>query len=158
MRMAAPLVRPAMPAPTAPFPTGQLMQRYGLDPGPALRASWRAKGRWSAASSCPVGTEREWCDSDVLRPGAAGPSLARLRKEVEGGRPDRAGPAFLPSWQNGRRLPPKAGAGPEPPARGAGCRCKGWALTPEKSGSGTSLPRRLGAYSPKLARPALHQR
>ena len=43
---------------------------------------WSARTGWSAASSGRGGTEREWCDPDVLRR-IRRASLAALRKEVE---------------------------------------------------------------------------
>ena len=99
-----------------PFPTGQLMQRYGVDPGPPLRELER-EGALVRGELLPGGTEREWCDSDVLRR-VRRASLARLRKEVEAA--DRTELArFLPSWQNVDAFR-RAGAGPGPPARGAG--------------------------------------
>ena len=92
-----------------PFPTGQLMQRYGVDPGPALR-ELEGEGAMVRGELLPGGTEREWCDSDVLRR-VRRASLARLRKEVEAA--DRTDLArFLPSWQNVDAFRP-AGAGPD---------------------------------------------
>ncbi len=135
-----------------PFPTGQLMQRYGVDPGPALR-ELEKEGALVRGELLPGGTEREWCDSDVLRR-VRRASLARLRKEVEAA--DRTELArFLPSWQNVDAFR-KAGAGPDR-LREALVPLQGVALTP-KVWETDVLPRRLGAYSPELARPALHQR
>ena len=50
----------------------------------------------SAASSVPAGTEREWCDPDVLRR-LRRASLAALRKEVEPAEQAAFG-RFLPAW------------------------------------------------------------
>jgi ATP-dependent helicase Lhr and Lhr-like helicase len=125
-----------------PFPTGQLMQRYGVDPGPALR-ELEAEGALVRGELLPGGTEREWCDSDVLRR-VRRASLARLRKEVEAA--DRTELArFLPSWQNVDAFRP-AGAGPDR-LREALVPLQGVALTP-KVWERDVLPRRLGAYSP----------
>ncbi len=125
-----------------PFPTGQLTQRYGVDPGPALR-ELEAEGALVRGELLPGGTEREWCDSDVLRR-VRRASLARLRKEVEAA--DRTELArFLPSWQNVDAFRP-AGAGPDR-LREALVPLQGVALTP-KVWERDVLPRRLGAYSP----------
>jgi ATP-dependent helicase Lhr and Lhr-like helicase len=125
-----------------PFPTGQLMQRYGVDPGPALR-ELEKEGALVRGELLPGGTEREWCDSDVLRR-VRRASLARLRKEVEAA--DRTELArFLPSWQNVDAFR-KAGAGPDR-LREALVPLQGVALTP-KVWETDVLPRRLGAYSP----------
>jgi ATP-dependent Lhr-like helicase len=124
-----------------PFPTGQLMQRYGVDPGPALR-ELESEGALVRGELLPGGTEREWCDSDVLRR-VRRASLARLRKEVEAA--DRTELArFLPSWQNVDAFR-KAGAGPDR-LREALVPLQGVALTP-KVWENDVLPRRLGAYS-----------
>ncbi len=124
-----------------PFPTGQLMQRYGVDPGPALR-ELENEGALVRGELLPGGTEREWCDSDVLRR-VRRASLARLRKEVEAA--DRTELArFLPSWQNVDAFR-KAGAGPDR-LREALVPLQGVALTP-KVWETDVLPRRLGAYS-----------
>ncbi|HKZ12518.1 MAG TPA: DEAD/DEAH box helicase [Solirubrobacterales bacterium] len=124
-----------------PFPIGQLMQRYGVDPGPALR-ELEAEGAMVRGELLPGGTEREWCDSDVLRR-VRRASLARLRKEVEAA--DRTELArFLPSWQNVDAFRP-AGAGPDR-LREALVPLQGVALTP-KVWERDVLPRRLGAYS-----------
>ena len=125
-----------------PFPTGQLMQRYGVDPGPPLR-ELEGEGALVRGELLPGGTEREWCDSDVLRR-VRRASLARLRKEVEAA--DRTDLArFLPSWQNVDAFR-KAGAGPDR-LREALVPLQGVALTP-KVWERDVLPRRLGAYSP----------
>ncbi|HEY4779925.1 MAG TPA: DEAD/DEAH box helicase, partial [Solirubrobacterales bacterium] len=64
-----------------PFPTARLAERYGVDPSPALR-ELEAEGAMVRGELLPQGTEREWCDSEVLRR-VRRASLARLRKEVE---------------------------------------------------------------------------
>jgi ATP-dependent helicase Lhr and Lhr-like helicase len=125
-----------------PFPTGQLMQRYGVDPSPALR-ELENEGALVRGELLPGGTEREWCDSEVLRR-VRRASLARLRKEVEAA--DRTELArFLPSWQNVDAFR-AAGAGPDR-LREALVPLQGVALTP-KVWERDVLPRRLGAYSP----------
>jgi ATP-dependent Lhr-like helicase len=125
-----------------PFPTTKLAERYGVDPGPALRELERS-GELVRGELLPGGTEREWCDADVLRR-VRRASLARLRREVEPA--DRRELAcFLPSWQNvdAHRA---AGAGPDR-LREALVPLQGVALTP-RVWEGDVLPRRLGSYSP----------
>ncbi len=125
-----------------PFPTAQLAERYGVDPSPALR-ELEAEGALVRGELLPGGTEREWCDSDVLRR-VRRASLARLRKEVEAADPTALA-RFLPSWQNVDAYRP-AGAGPDR-LREALVPLQGVALTP-KVWENDVLPRRLGTYSP----------
>jgi ATP-dependent helicase Lhr and Lhr-like helicase len=124
-----------------PFPTAQLVARYGVDPGPALR-ELEAEGALVRGELLPGGSEREWCDSDVLRR-VRRASLARLRKEVEAA-DTRELARFLPSWQNVDAFRP-AGAGIDR-LREALVPLQGVALTP-KVWEQDVLPRRLGAYS-----------
>ena len=125
-----------------PFPTAQLSARYGVDPTPALRELERA-GILVRGELLPGGSEREWCDSEVLRR-VRRASLAHLRREVEPAGRDRFA-AFQASWQNvdAHRA---AGAGPDR-LREALVPLQGVALTP-KVWESDVLPRRLGAYSP----------
>jgi ATP-dependent Lhr-like helicase len=124
-----------------PFPTARLAERYGVDPAPALR-ELESEGAMVRGELLPGGTEREWCDSEVLRR-VRRASLARLRKEVEAA--DRTQLArFLPSWQNVDAFRP-AGAGLDR-LREALVPLQGVALTP-KVWERDVLPRRLGTYS-----------
>ncbi|HVQ59201.1 MAG TPA: DEAD/DEAH box helicase [Solirubrobacterales bacterium] len=125
-----------------PFPTAQLSARYGVDPTPALRELERM-GVLVRGELLPGGSEREWCDSEVLRR-VRRASLAHLRREVEPAGRDRFA-AFQASWQNvdAHRA---AGAGPDR-LREALVPLQGVALTP-KVWEADVLPRRLGAYSP----------
>jgi ATP-dependent helicase Lhr and Lhr-like helicase len=125
-----------------PFPTQQLTERYGVDPTPALR-ELEAEGAMVRGELLPGGTEREWCDSEVLRR-VRRASLARLRKEVEAA-DTRELARFLPSWQNVDAFR-RTGAGLDR-LREALVPLQGVALTP-KVWEGDVLPRRLGAYSP----------
>jgi ATP-dependent Lhr-like helicase len=125
-----------------PFPTGQLARRYGADPSAALRELERA-GELVRGELLPGGSEREWCDPEVLRR-LRRASLAHLRAEAEAVDP-RELARFLPSWQNVDARRP-AGAGPDR-LREALVPLQGVALTPEVW-EGDVLPRRLGAYSP----------
>jgi ATP-dependent Lhr-like helicase len=125
-----------------PFPTARAAERYGVDPLPALR-ELEAEGALVRGELLPGGTEREWCDSEVLRR-VRRASLARLRKEVEAA-DTRELARFLPSWQNVDAFR-ASGAGPDR-LREALVPLQGVALTP-KVWEEDVLPRRLGAYSP----------
>ncbi len=125
-----------------PFPTAQLAGRYGVDPMPALRELERA-GEIVRGELLPGGTEREWCDSEVLRR-VRRASVAHLRAEAEPADP-RELARFLPAWQNVDAHRP-AGAGPDR-LREALVPLQGVALTPQVWERDV-LPRRLGAYSP----------
>ncbi|HEX5526420.1 MAG TPA: DEAD/DEAH box helicase [Solirubrobacterales bacterium] len=124
-----------------PFPTAQLAERYGVDPSPALR-ELESEGALVRGELLPGGTEREWCDSEVLRR-VRRASLARLRKEVEAA-DVRELARFLPSWQNVDAFR-RTGAGLDR-LREALVPLQGVALTP-KVWERDVLPRRLGAYS-----------
>ncbi len=124
-----------------PFPTAQAKNRFGVDPTPALKRLETA-GELVRGELLPGGSEREWCDPDVLRR-LRRASLAVLRKEVEAA--DTAELArFLVSWQNVDAYRP-AGAGPDR-LREILVPLQGVALTPEVWERDV-LPRRLGAYS-----------
>jgi ATP-dependent Lhr-like helicase len=124
-----------------PFTTEEPARRYGVDPSPALRELDRA-GDLVRGELLPGGTEREWCDPDVLRR-LRRASLAHLRAEAEAVE-TRELARFLPSWQNVDAFRP-AGAGPDR-LREALVPLQGVALTPEVWERDV-LPRRLGAYS-----------
>jgi ATP-dependent Lhr-like helicase len=125
-----------------PFPTARAAERYGVDPSPALR-ELESEGALVRGELLPQGTEREWCDSEVLRR-VRRASLARLRKEVEAA-DTRELARFLPSWQNVDAFR-RTGAGLDR-LREALVPLQGVALTP-KVWEADVLPRRLGAYSP----------
>ncbi|HET8949457.1 MAG TPA: DEAD/DEAH box helicase, partial [Solirubrobacteraceae bacterium] len=91
----------------------------------------------------PGGTEREWCDPEVLRR-LRRASLAALRAEIEPA-DQRALARFLPSWQGVDRHP-AGGAGVDR-LREALVPLQGLALAPEVWERDV-LPRRTGAYSP----------
>ena len=124
-----------------PFITAELRERYGVDPTSALEALERA-GALVRGELRPGGSEREWCDVDVLRR-IRRASLAVLRDEIEAVDP-RALAAFLPSWQGVDRHPP-AGAGIDR-LREALVPLQGLALGVEVWERDV-LPRRVGAYS-----------
>jgi ATP-dependent Lhr-like helicase len=78
-----------------PFTTAEANARFGVDVEPELRALEREE-RLVRGELRPGGTEREWCDPDVLRR-LRRASLAALRKEVEPAEQATLG-RFLPSW------------------------------------------------------------
>ncbi len=89
-----------------PFTTAELHRRYSVDVSSVLRELERA-GVLAQGELRPGGTDREWCDIEVLRR-LRRASLASLRKEIE---PvdERALTAFMPSWQGVGRW--RAGSG-----------------------------------------------
>jgi len=125
-----------------PFTTRELRDRYTVDPTPVLEGLERA-GDLVRGELRPGGTEREWCDTDVLRR-LRRASLASLRKEVEPAE-QRALARFLPAWQ-GVDASPSSGAGVDR-LREMLVPLQGLALAPEVWERDV-LPRRTGAYSP----------
>src|SRR5207302_8684244 len=143
---------PPAPAPAAgpprryarthgPFTTAELRDRYGVDPSAVLRELERA-AELVRGELRPGGSEREWCDPEVLRR-LRRASLAVLRKEVEAVE-QRALAAFLPSWQGVDRHS-GAGAGVDR-LREVLVPLQGLAL-PAEIWERDVLPRRTGAYS-----------
>jgi ATP-dependent Lhr-like helicase len=125
-----------------PFTTAEARDRYRVDPEPALRELERA-GTVVRGELRPGGSEREWCDAEVLRR-LRRASLAALRKEIEPA-DQRALGRFLPGWQGVDRHP-AGGAGVDR-LREALVPLQGLALTPE-TWERDVLPRRVGAWSP----------
>ena len=125
-----------------PFESSRARARYGLDLTPVLAGLERA-GDLVRGELRPGGTEREWCDPEVLRR-LRRASLAALRKEIEPA-DQRALARFMPSWQGVDRHP-AGGAGPDRlremlvPLQGMALAAEVW----ERD----VLPRRVGAYSP----------
>jgi ATP-dependent helicase Lhr and Lhr-like helicase len=125
-----------------PLTTDDLRARYGVDCG-AVLAAFERSGDLIRGELRPGGSEREWCDPEVLRR-LRRASLAVLRKEVE---PvdQRALARFLPAWQGVDRHP-ATGAGVDRlrevlvPLQGLAVPAEVW----ERD----VLPRRAGAYSP----------
>ena len=126
----------------APFTTRELADRYGVDPTPVLK-ELEQTGDLIRGELRPGGSEREWCDPDVLRR-LRRASLASLRKEVEPAE-QRALARFLPAWQGVDAAPP-GGAGVDR-LREQLVPLQGLALAPEVWERDV-LPRRVGAYSP----------
>ncbi|HZI92458.1 MAG TPA: hypothetical protein VFD31_12655, partial [Thermoleophilaceae bacterium] len=125
-----------------PFTTRGVTDRYRMDLGPALRELERV-GELIRGELRPGGSEREWCDPDVLRRMRRA-SLATLRKEVEPAE-QRTLARFLPAWQGVDTAPP-GGAGVDR-LREILVPLQGVALAPEVWERDV-LPRRSGAYSP----------
>jgi ATP-dependent Lhr-like helicase len=125
-----------------PFTAAELRARYGVDCSAPLSELER-RGNLVRGELRPGGTEREWCDPEVLRR-LRRASLAVLRKEVEPA-DQRALARFLPAWQNVDRHS-ASGAGVDR-LREALVPLQGLAL-PAEVWERDVLPRRLGAYSP----------
>src|SRR5688572_2043398 len=84
-----------------PFTTAEANERFGRDVEPLLHELERSD-RLVRGELRPGGTEREWCEPDVLRR-LRRASLAVLRREVEPAEQAALG-RFLPSWHGiGRR-------------------------------------------------------
>jgi ATP-dependent helicase Lhr and Lhr-like helicase len=79
-----------------PFTTAEANTRFGRDVEPVLRDLER-RDELVRGELRPGGTEREWCDPEVLRR-LRRASLAALRREVEPAEQGAFG-RFLPSWQ-----------------------------------------------------------
>ncbi len=125
-----------------PFTTADLQARYGVDPGAALAVLER-DGELVRGELRPGGSEREWCDPEVLRR-LRRASLAVLRQEIEASDP-RALAAFAPSWHGiGRHS--AAGAGVDR-LREVLVGLQGLTL-PADVWERDVLPRRVGAWSP----------
>jgi ATP-dependent Lhr-like helicase len=84
-----------------PFTTAEANERFGRDVEPVLRAL-EHRDELVRGELRPGGSEREWCDPEVLRR-LRRASLAALRREVEPAEQAAFG-RFLPSWHGvGRR-------------------------------------------------------
>ena len=78
-----------------PFTTAEANARFGIDVEPVL-VSLERRDKLVRGELRPAGTEREWCEPDVLRR-LRRASLAALRKEVEPAEQAALG-RFLPNW------------------------------------------------------------
>jgi len=125
-----------------PFLTRDISGRYGVDFAPVLRELER-EGALVRGELRPGGSEREWCDPEVLRR-LRRASLAALRREVEPVEHERLA-RFLPGWQGVDASAP-GGAGVDR-LREVLVPLQGLALTPEVWERDV-LPRRVGAWSP----------
>jgi ATP-dependent helicase Lhr and Lhr-like helicase len=124
-----------------PFTADELFVRYRIDTSSVLRELERS-GDLVRGELRPGGSEREWCDVEVLRR-LRRASLAALRKEIEPADQRRLA-AFLPAWQGIDRHT-AAGAGVDR-LREALVPLQGLAL-PAEIWERDVLPRRTGAYS-----------
>ena len=118
-----------------PFTTGEANDHFGRDVEPQLRELERDE-KLIRGELRPGGTEREWCDPDVLRR-LRRASLAALRKEVEPAEQATLG-RFLPSWH---------GIDRRATLREALVPLQGLPL-PVKLWESELLPRRVPAYQP----------
>jgi ATP-dependent Lhr-like helicase len=125
-----------------PFTTADVRARYGIDVSAVLRELERS-GDLLRGELRPGGSEREWCDPEVLRR-LRRASLAVLRKEIEPAEA-RELARFLPAWQGVDRHP-ASGAGIDR-LRETLVPLQGLAL-PADVWESDVLPRRVGAYSP----------
>jgi ATP-dependent helicase Lhr and Lhr-like helicase len=124
-----------------PFTSDDLFVRYRVDASAVLRELERT-GDLVRGELRPGGSEREWCDVEVLRR-LRRASLAALRKEIEPADQRRLA-AFLPAWQGIDRHGP-GGAGVDR-LREVLVPLQGLAL-PAEIWERDVLPRRTGAYS-----------
>ena len=125
-----------------PFTTGDVKARYAIDTSAALR-ELESAGALVRGELRPGGSEREWCDTEVLRR-LRRASLAVLREEIEPA-DQRALARLLPAWQGVDRHP-ASGAGVDR-LREVLVPLQGLAL-PLEAWERDVLPRRIGAYSP----------
>jgi ATP-dependent Lhr-like helicase len=125
-----------------PFTPDELFVRFCIDTSSVLRELER-DGELVRGELRPGGTEREWCDVEVLRR-LRRASLAALRKEIEPADQRRLA-GFLPSWQGIDRHS-GSGAGVDR-LREVLVPLQGLAL-PVEIWERDVLPRRVGAYSP----------
>jgi ATP-dependent helicase Lhr and Lhr-like helicase len=119
-----------------PFTTAEANARFGRDVEPILRELER-RDELVRGELRPGGTEREWCDPEVLRR-LRRASLAALRREVEPAEQAAFG-RFLPSWQ---------GIDRRATLREALVPLQGLAL-PVGLWESDVLPRRVPAYRPE---------
>jgi len=124
-----------------PFTAADVHARYGIDASAALRELERA-GTLVRGELRPGGSEREWCDPEVLRR-LRRASLAVLRREIEPAEA-RELARFAPAWQGVDRFP-ASGAGIDR-LREVLVTLQGLAL-PADVWERDVLPRRVGAYS-----------
>ncbi|HSS79778.1 MAG TPA: DEAD/DEAH box helicase [Gaiellaceae bacterium] len=119
-----------------PFTTAEANERFGRDVEPVLRELER-RDDLVLGELRPGGTEREWCDPDILRR-LRRASLAALHREVEPAEQAALG-RFLPSWH---------GIGRRASLREALVPLQGLAL-PVALWESDVLPRRVPGYRPE---------
>ena len=135
-----------------PFTTAELRDALRRRPERARCAALERAGELVRGELRPGGTEREWCDPEVLRR-LRRASLAVLRKEVEAV-DQRALAAFLPSWQGVDRHPAarrrastacarrssRSRASRCPPTCGSATCCRAASAPTRRRGSTSSAP------------------
>jgi ATP-dependent helicase Lhr and Lhr-like helicase len=136
-----------------PFLTPDPARRWGLPTGVVddALARLQAAGSLLRGEFRPGGSEREWCDPEVLRL-LRRRSLARLRHEVEPVEPETLG-RFLPAWQGVVPI----GTAP-PPLRGSAALERLAEVVDQLSGvpipasvlEREVLPARIPGYQPRL--------
>ncbi len=136
-----------------PFLAAGPARRWGLPPRVVEDALARLAERGSLVLGefRPDGTEREWCDPEVLRL-LRRRSLARLRREVEPVEPAALG-RFLPAWQRVTAVGEAA-----PPLRGTAALERLAEVVDQLSGVAIPasvlerdvLPARIPGYQPRL--------
>jgi ATP-dependent Lhr-like helicase len=136
-----------------PFLATEPAARWGLPLGVVEDALGRLAGAGTVLRGefRPTGSDREWCDPEVLRQ-LRRRSLARLRREVEPVDPETLG-RFLPAWQG--VIP--AGSNP-PPLRGSAALERLAEVVDQLSGvpipasvlERDVLPSRVAGYQPRL--------
>jgi len=119
-----------------PFTTAEASERFGRDVEPTLR-ELEHRDELVRGELRPGGSEREWCDPEVLRR-LRRASLAALRREVEPAEQAAFG-RFLPSWH---------GIGRRASLREALVPLQGLAL-PVALWESDVLPRRVPGYRPE---------
>jgi ATP-dependent helicase Lhr and Lhr-like helicase len=124
-----------------PFTANDVLVRYGIDASAGLRELERS-GQLVRGELRPGGSDREWCDTEVLRR-LRRASLAALRREIEPAEARQLA-RFSPAWQGVDRFP-ASGAGIER-LREVLVTLQGLAL-PADVWERDVLPRRVGAYS-----------
>jgi ATP-dependent Lhr-like helicase len=128
-----------------PFTTREAAERFGVDERAGRASCWSARIGFRGELR-PGGTEREWCDPDVLRR-IRRATLAVLRREVEPAEQAAFG-RFLPAWH---------GIGRRQTLREALVPLQAVAL-PVSLWESDVLPRRVPEHAPAPARPALRDR
>ena len=128
-----------------PFTTGEANKHFGRDVEPVLRELER-RDDLVRGELRPGGTEREWCDPEILRR-LRRASLAALRREVEPVEQAALG-RFLPELA--RHRPPRVAA------RGARAVARAWRCR-SRSGSRTSCLAACPAIAPSSSMRSAHQ-
>ena len=104
-----------------PFETGALRERYGARPHARCWSASSSPARLVRGELRPGGTQREWCDPEVLRR-LRRASLAALRAEIEPA--DQRALRPLPGLLAGRRPPPADRARASTGCARCSCRCR----------------------------------